>query len=263
VRYRIVDVFSPRALAGNALCVVLDDCPEELMLAIAREVNLSETTFPSVTARGRYRNRIFTPTTELPFAGHPSLGTAWVLGPGRWEQTTSGAVVTVTADETGAVMTQPEPEITEVEGDGTPAAFGIAGVDGAFVATAAGNRLLLVPTSADLSAARPDEVMIKALCERHDTILAGVVRRLDDGHLHVRVFVPRAGIAEDPGTGGAAGPIGVLARRLWTMNADMTIQQGDEIGRPCRIEVHASDGDLTIGGAVTKWAEGHFELPRG
>ena len=76
-----MDVFSDRPFAGNALCVVLDDCPDELMPAIAREVNLSETAFPSITAPGRYRNRIFTPTTELPFAGHPSLGSAWVLGP--------------------------------------------------------------------------------------------------------------------------------------------------------------------------------------
>lgn len=81
-----------------------------------------------------------------------------------------------------------------------------------------------------------------------------------DAHLHVRVFVPRAGIAEDPGTGGAAGPIGVLARQLWTTSIDMTIQQGDEIGRPCRIEVHAADDELTVGGAVTNCAEGRFTV---
>ena len=84
--YRIVDVFSDRPLAGNALCVVVDACPEPLMAGIAREVNLSETTFPTVTADGAYRTRIWTPGGELPFAGHPTLGTAWVLGAGRWEQ---------------------------------------------------------------------------------------------------------------------------------------------------------------------------------
>src|SRR3954454_12065957 len=107
----------------------MDPCPEQLMGAIAREMNLSETTFPTATASAAYRMRIFTPSAELPFAGHPSLGTAWVLGPGRWEQTTAGAVVTVEADATGAVMTQPDPEITEV--------------DGGFLAVAAGNRMLL------------------------------------------------------------------------------------------------------------------------
>ena len=83
MRYRIVDVFSDRALAGNQLCVVLDDCDESLMQAVAREVNLSETTFPVVTGPASYSNRIFTPSAELPFAGHPSLGTAWALLDGR------------------------------------------------------------------------------------------------------------------------------------------------------------------------------------
>ena len=76
LRYRIVDVFSDRPLAGNALCVVLDPCPEPVMLAIAREMNLSETTFPVVVDEREYEMRIFTPLAELPFAGHPSLGTA-------------------------------------------------------------------------------------------------------------------------------------------------------------------------------------------
>jgi PhzF family phenazine biosynthesis protein len=83
MHYRIVDVFTDRPLAGNQLCVVLDLSPDATMQAIAREVNLSETTFPTVTGPGAYRNRIFTPATELPFAGHPSLGTAWALCPGR------------------------------------------------------------------------------------------------------------------------------------------------------------------------------------
>jgi trans-2,3-dihydro-3-hydroxyanthranilate isomerase len=69
-------------LAGNPLCVVLDHCPVDLMQAVAREVNLSETTFPIQTGNDSYEMRIFSPTLELPFAGHPSIGTAWVLGAG-------------------------------------------------------------------------------------------------------------------------------------------------------------------------------------
>src|SRR5579885_2388928 len=102
IRYRIVDVFSDRPLAGNALCVVLDPVPDDVMQAIARETNLSETTFPTVTGSDSYDVRIFTPSVELPFAGHPTLGTAWVLGAGRWQQTSPGAVVTVEADAGGA-----------------------------------------------------------------------------------------------------------------------------------------------------------------
>ena len=113
MRYVIVDVFSDRPLAGNGLCVVLDPCPDPLMQAVALEMKLSETTFPVVTGDGSYEVRIFTPTTELPFAGHPSIGTAWALGPNRWEQTSAGAVVTVEADADGATMTQPDPELTD------------------------------------------------------------------------------------------------------------------------------------------------------
>src|SRR6266581_2872832 len=115
LRYRLVDVFTERPLEGNPLCVVLDSCPPELMQRIAREANLSETTFPVQTGENTYEMRIFTPTVELQFAGHPSLGTAWLLGPGRWTQTTTGATVIVEADERGATMTQPRPEFIQVE----------------------------------------------------------------------------------------------------------------------------------------------------
>ncbi|MDQ3757601.1 MAG: PhzF family phenazine biosynthesis protein, partial [Actinomycetota bacterium] len=119
MRYRIVDVFTDRPLTGNALCVVLDPCPAELQQAVAREVNLSETTFPTVTAEDAYEVRIFTPGGEIPFAGHPSLGTAWALGPGRWTQRTRNVTVTVEADAEGARMSQPDPEV--VEHDPAPA----------------------------------------------------------------------------------------------------------------------------------------------
>lgn len=258
MRYRIVDVFSASPLAGNQLCVVLDECPESAMQAIAREMNLSETTFPTVTGPGTYRNRIFTPGEELPFAGHPSLGTAWTLGPGRWEQTTSGAVVTVDVDDRRAVMSQPDPEFVAIETDGIAAALGVARTDDAAVATAAGNGLLLVAVSDDLADAKPDQVAIAALCRRHDSMALGAVRRVDDGTLHVRVFVPLAGIPEDPGTGAMAGPIALFARHRLGTSTDVVIHQGDEIGRPCRIDVHAEEGAITVGGAVAACAEGRF-----
>jgi trans-2,3-dihydro-3-hydroxyanthranilate isomerase len=260
VRYRIVDVFSDRPLAGNALCVLLDECPDDLKLAVAREVNLSETTFPTITGPASYRNRIFTPAAELPFAGHPSLGTAWVLGANRWEQTTSGAVVTIEADGRGAVMTQPDPRIDEVDPTGVAAALGLGGVEGAYVATAAGNRLLIAPTSLDLAEVVPDQAALARLSRDRELVAVCVVRRRDDHRLHVRVFAPLSGIPEDPGTGAAAGPIGVLARRVLGTAVDVTIRQGDLIGRPSTIEVHAEDGAVRVGGAVTACAEGRFLL---
>jgi trans-2,3-dihydro-3-hydroxyanthranilate isomerase len=258
VQFRIVDVFTDRPLSGNALCVVVDPCPESRMAAIAREVNLSETTFPKITGEGRYSMRIFTPGVELPFAGHPSLGTAWVLGPGRWLQTTSGATVTVEVTADGAVMSQPDPVITEVDPDGVPDALGLPGIEGAFLSVAGGTAHVLVPTTHPLDDLAPELATVGRAAARAGGMSLCPFRRLDDRTLHVRVFVPGAGVPEDPGTGSAAGPIAVLARRRWGTDVDVVIHQGDEIGRPCRIDAHAYEGGIRVGGRVTACAKGDF-----
>lgn len=257
--YRIVDVFTDRPLAGNALCVVLDPVPPPVMAALAREVNLSETAFPVVVADGEYEVRIFTPAEELPFAGHPTLGTAWVLGPGRWTQRSAGATVVVEATTDGAVMEAPEPGFEEVDPGPAIDALGLPGAEAAVVAEAGGIRHLLVPTEAPLGTLAPDLAAVAAVQRRLRTTSVAPVRRVDDRTLHARVFCPGAGIAEDPGTGSAAGPLARLARRRWGVEPDITIRQGDEVGRPCRINVHAGDA-LRVGGAVTACAEGHFTL---
>jgi trans-2,3-dihydro-3-hydroxyanthranilate isomerase len=267
LRYRVVDVFSARPLAGNAVCVVLDPCPEPVMGAIAREANLSETTFPTVIGADEYEVRIFTPAVELPFAGHPSLGTAWVLGPRRWTQTSEGATVAIEADETGAVMGQPTPEITEA-----PKALltdstlpGAEGAEGAYRAEAGGMTHLLIPTTARLDRLRPSPVAVAEVAQKARATTVALFTPREHSRLHVRVFVPgprgsSGGGFEDPGTGSAAGPIALLARRLWGTAADVTICQGDEIGRPCRIEVHAEEADVRVGGRIAACAEGRFTL---
>lgn len=241
LRYRIVDVFSDRPLAGNALCVVLDECPPDVMQALAREVNVSETTFPVLTGDESYSMRIFTPAAELPFAGHPSIGTAWALGPGRWTQTTAGATVTVEADEAGARMTQPDPTFKEVPGG--------------WLAEAAGNGFYIEPLDGPLDGLSPN-----ALTGSAEAFLWAALSRVDDCTLGVRAFVVGPGAFEDPGTGSLAGPAALLARRLWGTATDVVIHQGDHVGRPCRIEVHAELGDLHVGGRVAACAEGVFTL---
>jgi trans-2,3-dihydro-3-hydroxyanthranilate isomerase len=242
------------------LCVVLDPVPEAVMPAVAREVNLSETTFPVVVSEDEYEVRIFTPGQELPFAGHPTIGTAWVLGAQRWRQTSPGGTVTVVAAATGAVMTQPDPELVEVDAAPCVAALGLAGAEGAYLATVAGMTHVLVPTEAPIDRLGPDLAAVAEAARRSGGKSLAPMRRIDDTTLHVRVFVPDAGIAEDPGTGSAAGAAGVLARRLWATAVDVTIRQGDEMGRPCRLEVHAEDGNVRVGGRVAACAEGTFTL---
>ena len=258
--YRIVDVFSAQPLAGNALCVVLDPCPEALMAPIAREANLSETTFPTVTGPDRYSVRILTPSAELPFAGHPTLGTAWTLGPGTWTQTSSGATVSVEVDGSGARMTQPEPTFEPVAAGGPQAALGLPSSAGCWVATAGGVRHLIVATDSPIEDLRPDHGAARAATEACGCLTLAVVRRRDDANLHVRVFVPGAGIPEDPGTGSAAGPIATIARQLWQTDRAVTIRQGAEMRRPCVIEVQLTDAGPVVGGRVSACAEGRFTL---
>jgi trans-2,3-dihydro-3-hydroxyanthranilate isomerase len=259
LRYRLVDVFTERPLEGNPLCVVSDPCPPELMPRIAREANLSETTFPVQTGEDAYEMRIFTPTVELPFAGHPSLGTAWLLGPGRWTQTTTGATVIVEAEEQGATMTQPRPEFARVEeqADDVLSALGLPSADAIFRSTAGGTTHILVATSQPIDELDPDPGRVAQTsrsCGAHTLV---PFREVDQSTLHARVFASAAGVVEDPGSGSAAGPIGLLASQVWGTPGDVTITMGAEIGRPCRLEVHTDD-DIRVGGSVVISAEGNF-----
>jgi trans-2,3-dihydro-3-hydroxyanthranilate isomerase len=250
LRYRIVDVFTERPLAGNALCVVLDECPPERMAAIAREVNLSETTFPTVVGPDEYRMRIFTPAAELPYAGHPTLGTAWALGPNRWRQTTAGATIAVESDTDGAAMEQPDPVFEEVDVEAAAAVVGLTAPIGAWLATAGGLGHLVMLADQPIDELAPNTAVLPA--DR----TAAVVRRIDDRTLQVRAFV--GGVGEDPGTGSAAGPIAVLAHEHLGTNVDVTVHQGDLVGRPCRIGVHAEPGAIRVSGRVAACAEGVF-----
>jgi PhzF family phenazine biosynthesis protein len=263
--YRVVDVFSDRPLAGNALCVVLEPVDDDdLMLAIAREANLSETTFVRQTADDAYDVRIWTPGGELPFAGHPTLGTAWALGPGRWKQTSPGAVVEVEVDGAGGTMTQPDPVLTEVYPEEAVAGLGLpaSSVRKAVVSDVGGTRHLLVGTEAPIDRLRPDLGALAPVVAGVRATGVGVVRRVDDVTLHARVWIPASSVPEDPGTGSAAAPFAQLARQLWSTNDDVAILQGVEMGRPCRIEVHLEAGNIRVGGRVAACAEGRFVLER-
>jgi trans-2,3-dihydro-3-hydroxyanthranilate isomerase len=230
------------------------------MQAIAREVNLSETTFPVVISDDEYEVRIFTPGDELPFAGHPTLGTAWVLGAQRWRQTSAGGTVTVEADSSGAVMNAPDATLVEVDAAPCVAALGLPGAEGAYLATVGGMTHVLVATEAPIDRLVPDLPAVAAAARGAGGNSLAPMRRIDDATLHLRVFLPGSGIPEDPGTGSAAGAVGVLARRLWGTSSDVTIRQGDEMGRPCRLEVHAEEGNVRVGGRVAACAEGTFTL---
>jgi trans-2,3-dihydro-3-hydroxyanthranilate isomerase len=258
LRYRVVDVFSERPLAGNALCVVLDPVAEPVMQALAREVNLSETIFPTVTAPDAYEARIFTPVEELSFAGHPTLGAAWVLGPQRWQQTTPGGTVTVEASDDGAVMHQPPPRLTEVDPEPLATALGVPVEGRAWVGEVLGTRHALVPINARIDRLRPD--MLAGADALRAVKATGLValRAIDSDTVDTRVFVP--GIGEDAGTGSAAGMVATVARTTWSTADEVTVRQGDHIERPSRMQVTLGADRVLVGGRVAACAVGTFTL---
>jgi trans-2,3-dihydro-3-hydroxyanthranilate isomerase len=264
--YRFVqcDVFSSRPLAGNALCVFTDarGLDDRSMQRIARETNLSETTFvtPAERSEGHARVRIFTPGREMPFAGHPVIGTAAVLGHvlpfDRLTLVTGVGPLEVELEKDGdslgrATMQQLEPVFTEhPSADAVCAALGIP----ARRVSVGDNGIAASVTELDnlhqLESLEPDLTAL-ARAGGSDTVLVYV----DGDPVRTRVFCPAAGVPEDPGTGSAAG---VLAAHL---GRSVDILQGVEIGRPSEIRAVAGDGlPPRVGGTVTAVARGHYSL---
>lgn len=279
-RYAIADVFTDTPLEGNPLGVFFeaDDLDTSTMQRTARELNLSETVFilPADVPDADARIRIFTPGAELPFAGHPVLGTAVVLGTERPElpavrlQTGAGVIATdLTRAADGRItfgeMTQPVPRF----GPYARAAdlLRALGVDRSVLPvesyTNGPEHLYVVLDSvASVAAVAPDFGALSALGS------AGVnVCALADGRVHNRNFAPGLGVPEDPATGSAAGPLAVHFARhgLIGYGAPVEIRQGVEMGRPSVLHarVDGSGDDISrvrVGGSAVIVARGEFRL---
>ncbi|HVL90510.1 MAG TPA: PhzF family phenazine biosynthesis protein [Actinomycetota bacterium] len=277
--YVLVDVFSDRPLAGNPLAVFPDghDIPEELFAPVARELNLSETVFVTAIDESGYDARIFTPGAELPFAGHPTLGTAWVLshlgrieGPWLVQRTAAGdtpvslAFDTVWFERTGTVG-------RDIEDTSFIApALGLAESDIGFNAGVLGySRRWLAPAFADAGVEQlmvpvADRETLARMRPRPDVVdLSGqgvyCFTALAPTKLKARFFAAGIGIAEDPATGSAAANVGLyLADRLGDLAFD--IKQGKETGRPSTLSVDTSRGRVRVGGQVVLVGEGELLL---
>jgi trans-2,3-dihydro-3-hydroxyanthranilate isomerase len=279
-RYVVADVFTDKPLAGNQVAVFTDarKVPEEELQRLAREINFSETVFVyPPEAGGHARLRIFTPAAEIPFAGHPTLGTAFVLaaplqlGEIRLE-TGSGVVpVTVERDERGGIvfgrMEQPLPTI-EPYSDQEPL-FDALGVDGSELPVELydnGLRHVYVALASEdaVAALRPDLGRLGELpAVLGINCFAGSGKRWK-----TRMFAPGGGVAEDPATGSAAGPLALhLARHgRIAFGDEIEISQGAELGRPSTLyaRVEGSADELTrveVGGSAIIVARGEFRLP--
>jgi trans-2,3-dihydro-3-hydroxyanthranilate isomerase len=244
-RYVVCDVFTDRPLAGNQLAVFTDarGIPEEELLRLAREMAFSETVFVyPPEAGGHVRLRIFTPATEIPFAGHPLLGSAFVLaGPLQLEEIrleTGVGVIPVRVEREGARivfgrMEQPIPIVGPYEGAvELLAALGVerSELPVELYDNGARHVFVVLGSEDDVAALAPDLGRLAALPEiLGANCVAGSRRRWK-----TRMFAPGDGVPEDAATGSAAGPLVVhLARHgLVPFGEEIEISQGAELGRP-------------------------------
>lgn len=280
LRYNIVDVFTDTPLTGNPLAVFTkgDGLSTETMQAIAREMNLSETVFfQRPTSGGHAKLRIFTPQKELPFAGHPILGSTWVLA-GPMEMTelrleTGAGLIPIHLERAGdrihvAFMSQPIPEFSEVE---TPEeyfrALGVEPSDTLLPPVHAQNGphhiLVDVGSRAVVESLRPDYSRLIQLTQSGVYAFAW-----EAGTAHARYFAPAFGIPEDPATGSAAGPLGahLVQEGRVPSGSQIVVRQGETMARPSLLLVSSrrENGQLTevrVGGAAVVIARGELHLP--
>jgi len=276
--YRIVDVFTDKALGGNPLAVFREPGKLDagMMQAIAKELHLSETTFvlPPTSAAADHRVRIFTPDAELPFAGHPTLGTAFVLAEGkdgsmRLEE--GVGVIRVTLSEGFVQMEQPLPAFsgTTINRKQAADALGLAveevRSDVPIQVGSSGVPFLFVPLAnlkAVRRARRPGGI------EGNVYVFAMSGER-SGSHAHGRMFAEGLGVSEDPATGGAQGPLGayIVAHELVRVEPTtrIRVEQGFEIGRPSILDIEvdrtaAAVTAVRVGGRCVPIGGGWLEL---
>jgi trans-2,3-dihydro-3-hydroxyanthranilate isomerase len=300
LQYCLVDVFTNRAFGGNPLAVFTDaqNLSADTMQALAKELNLSETSFvlPAHDPAHDYHVRIFTPAVELPMAGHPTIGTAFVLAHKHLIQATEPETTLMFEEGVGIITVILKVQASHLQSIQMRQPLPTFGAE--FSERAAIAQMLSLDP-ADLDATLPLEVVscgvpflfvpVKSLAAmrtirfRRD-VWERVLRDFETPHLftftqeveragptvHSRMFAPAMGIAEDPATGAAHGPLGCYLVRHERVTSGRTVEiigeQGVEMGRPSLIQVtieHEGEhiAGVYVGGQCHFMGEGYIELP--
>jgi trans-2,3-dihydro-3-hydroxyanthranilate isomerase len=276
LRYVVADVFTDEALTGNQLAVFTDgrDVDDELMQKLAKEMNFSETVFVLPSDDDAHaRIRIFTPATELPFAGHPVLGSAYVLaGPmqlGEIRLETGAGVVPITLEREGARITfgwmrQPIPEIEPFDKAGeVEELLGIRSqLPVELYHQGPGFAYFEVESKDALAELSPDFGALGRITDYGISCFAG-----SGTSWKTRMFAPTSGVPEDPATGSAAGPLTLhLARHgRIAFGDEIEISQGDEVGRPSKLYARVTGTPdavetIHVGGSAVIVARGEFKI---
>jgi trans-2,3-dihydro-3-hydroxyanthranilate isomerase len=275
-RYVVTDVFTDTPLTGNQLAVFTDGrgIGDETMQKLAKEMNFSETVFVLPPEDGGHaRIRIFTPTLELPFAGHPILGSAFVLAApmqlGEIRLETGQGIVPVTLEREGARiifgwMQQPIPDYEPfADAEKLQELLGVRSqlpVEVYYLGP--GHVYLELASPDEVAALRPDFGALEDLTSAGVNCFAGSGKQWK-----TRMFAPGSGAPEDPATGSAAGPLAIHLGRHGRIafGDEIEISQGEEIGRPSKLyaRVWGSPDDIErveVGGSAVTVARGEFRL---
>jgi trans-2,3-dihydro-3-hydroxyanthranilate isomerase len=277
--YEVVDVFTDRAFAGNPLAVVLDadDLSTEQLQSIAREFNLSETSFPMKpdVDGADYRLRIFTPMQELPFAGHPSVGAADVMlrlgrvSSGRVVQSCGAGLLPLEVASDVVTLTGGTPTWSDaIDPAGLLRAVGLSDADLAGVPRTAGCGLEFTFLPVRAEALGRVDVDLRAVAAYGGTGVS--LFAWDGAAARARVFAAGAGVPEDPATGSAAVALGVYLVVSGVVAPDgetsYDVMQGVEMGRPSllRCAVVAEGGkpvQTRVSGSTVPVARGEIRIP--
>jgi predicted PhzF superfamily epimerase YddE/YHI9 len=267
MKFRQVDVFTEKPFRGNPVAVVIgaEGLDTAAMQRIANWTNLSETTFLLKSSKADYRLRIFTPRQELPFAGHPTIGSAhaalesgFVSRKQNLRQECGAGILELSVEGGWIYVTAPPPKVTRVE---KPTPFGPAlRVDVGPVWIVAE-----VKDAEALAALKPDLAQISALSASLEATGVTLFARAEDGlsTLHVRSFAPLHGVPEDPVCG--SGNISVAAslrflNRVEEFGSSYVARQGMQMGRDGRVSVRVSERAIQIGGRAVTCVEGELRL---
>ena len=276
-----LDVFTSTPLAGNQLAVVhdADELDDATMLAFARETRLSETTFVQAptTPGADYRNRIWSVPGEMPFAGHPSLGTAVAIARERGQpkaryvqQTHAGlqpVEVQLDGDHARASMLQEPPQFGArpspadvLAAAGLPISAADPQLEPQVVSTGVAHLVVPLKDAAALAAAAPDVEALRTLLEPFGAIVLYLAAiDVDAAAARARGFFLSPGVTEDPATGSAAGPLLAYLHERDGID-ELVVHQGIEMGRPSRIDCGWAGDRPRVSGDVVVVADGEVRL---
>ncbi|MDX1781069.1 MAG: PhzF family phenazine biosynthesis protein [Thalassovita sp.] len=278
--YLVLDVFSETPFGGNQLAVIPDATalPEEALQKITREFNFSETTFvyPPADPAHTARVRIFTPTMEVPFAGHPTIGTAVALamaghgpdmvlelGVGPLNCHAENGAARFTTEAPLEILAEPDPALVtralglppeKIATRAHPPVMATLGLP--FTLTELTDRDALAAITTDIGAFREG-------AERYPGSLdfPQFVYIRDGDIIHARMFAPLDNIPEDPATGSAAATLAAYLARQDGRDVELTLHQGVDMGRPSVIGLRTQGDSVTVSGKAVLVMEGRLHLP--